>query len=236
VILRDAAGMVVDSLNYGNVIDPWSSEGYQAASGTGKDGCFVASPTASGGFGPAALAASATNKSAGRVQDGVDTDSNCTDFSMQPATTLPIGSAVGATNIKVGSVAGFTAGQSITVDAGASVESAAITTVGTAGATTASAATAEGATVIPVASPMGFVAGASITIDDETATIASVSFNRGGATITVAAPLAHAHAAGAQISGSGITLNAALTQAHPKGAQIERNAPTPGAPNKYDRP
>jgi non-reducing end alpha-L-arabinofuranosidase len=236
MVLRDAAGMVVDSLNYGNVIDPWASEGYQAVSGTGKDGCFVGSPSASGGFGPAALAASATNKSAGRAQDGIDTDSNCTDFTMQPATTLPAGSAAGATNIKVGSVAGFTAGQAITVDSGSNVESAVIATVGTAGATTVSAATAEGATVIQVASPMGFVAGASVTIDDEAATIASVSFNRGGASITVAAPLAHAHAAGAQVSGSGITLNAALARAHAKGTQIERNAPTPGAANKYDRP
>jgi hypothetical protein len=159
---------------------------------------------------------------------------------VQPATTLPAGSAAGATNIKVASVEGFSAGQKITVDPGANAESAVIATVGTAGATTVSSAIAAGATDIPVASPMGFAAGESITVDEggnsETAVVASVSFNRGGSTITIAAPLAHAHAAGAQVSGSGITLAAALTQAHAMGAQIERNAPTPGAPNQYDRP
>ena len=240
MILRDASGLIVDSLNYGGVVDPWASEGYQAKSGTGASGCFVASPTVSGNFGPAAVIAGATNKSAGRFPDGADSDSNCADFMVQPATTLPAGSAAGATNIKVASVAGFTAGQTISVDTGASTESAVISTVGTAGSTTVSTATTEGATVIPVANPMGFGAGESITIDVggsiETATIAAVSFSRAGAMVTVSAPLAHAHAVGAQVSGSGITLNAALTQAHAKGAQIERNAPTPGAANQYDRP
>jgi hypothetical protein len=50
------------------------------------------------------------------------------------------------------------------------------------------------------------------------------------------APLKSAHAAGAQVSGSGITLTAALTKAHASGAQIATSVPTPGAPNKYDRP
>ncbi|HWS92813.1 MAG TPA: arabinofuranosidase catalytic domain-containing protein, partial [Mycobacterium sp.] len=35
VVLRDAAGLVVDSLNYGGLVDPWASEGYHATSGTG---------------------------------------------------------------------------------------------------------------------------------------------------------------------------------------------------------
>src|SRR5581483_5994166 len=29
-VLRDAAGLVVDSLNYGGLVDPWAAEGYQA--------------------------------------------------------------------------------------------------------------------------------------------------------------------------------------------------------------
>ena len=32
MVLRDAAGLVVDSLNYGGLVDPWAAEGYQAAS------------------------------------------------------------------------------------------------------------------------------------------------------------------------------------------------------------
>ncbi len=75
---------------------------------------------------------------------------------MQPATTLSAASAAGATNIKVASVAGFGAGQTIMIDTGANLETAVIATVGTAGATTVGAATDVGATVIPVASATGF--------------------------------------------------------------------------------
>jgi hypothetical protein len=156
---------------------------------------------------------------------------------LQPATTLGVASAAGATNIKVVSVADFAAGQTITIDAGANRETAVITTVGTAGATTAGAATSAGATTIPVAGAIGFSAGQTITIDSganqETAVIAAATGGRGGATITVTAPLARPHAAGAQISGSGITLTTALTRAHENGVQVGSDLPTPGAPNKY---
>jgi hypothetical protein len=248
MVLRDAAGLVADSLNYGLLVDPWASEGYQAASGAGEGGCRVPTPGAGrggfgGGFGgPAAPAASAPHRSAGRFPDGLDTDSNCTDFQVQPATTLSAASAAGANNIKVASVADFGAGQTIMVDTGASLETAVIATVGTAGATTVGAATNVGATVIPVASGMGFTAGQTITIDSganqETAVVAATTGGgRGGgsATITVVAPLKSAHAAGAQVSGSGITLTTALTQAHAGGAQVASHLPTPSAPNRYYR-
>ena len=185
------------------------------------------------------------NRSAGRFPDGADTDSNCTDFLLQPATTLSAASAAGANNIKVASVADFAAGQTIIIDTGANRETAVIATVGTAGATTVGTATNAGATVIPVASAFGFSAGQTITIDSganqETAVVASTTGGgrggRGGAgaTITVTAPLKFAHAAGAQVSGSGITLTAALTKAHASGAQVAGNVPTPGAPNQYYR-
>jgi hypothetical protein len=240
MVLGDAAGLVVDSLNYGGLVDPWASEGYQATSGSAESGCRVPAPgPGRGGFGgPAAPAASAPDRSAGRFPDGLDTDSNCTDFLLQPATTLPAASAAGATNIKVASVADFAAGQTIMIDTGANLETAVIATVGTAGATTAGAATDVGATVIPIASGTGFGAGQTVTIDSganlETAVVVSTTGGRGGARITVAAPLAFAHAAGAQISGTGITLTAALTRAHASGAQVGSGAPTPGAPNRYD--
>ena len=239
MVLRDAAGLVVDSLNYGLLVDPWASEGYQAASGAGQGGCRVPSPGAFGGFGPAAAAPPSINRSAGRFPDGFDSDSNCADFLMQPATTLPVGSAAGATNLKVASVTDFAAGQRIGIDTGASLETAVIATVGTAGATTASAGIDAGAAVIPVAGGIGFSAGQTITIDSggkqETAVVASAAGGRGGARITVAAPLTFAHAAGAQVSGSGITLTSALTRAHASGAQVASGAPTPGAPNQYSR-
>jgi hypothetical protein len=178
-------------------------------------------------------------RSAGRFPDGADTDSNCTDFLTQTASTLAAASAVGATNIKVASVADFDAGQSILIDAGANPETAVIATVGTSGATAVGTTTDVGATVIPVASAEGFSAGQTITIDSgansETAVVA-VAARRGATTITVAAPLKFVHAVGAQVSGTGITLTTALTQAHASGAQIAGSAPpTPGAPNQYYR-
>src|ERR1019366_911507 len=44
MVLRDAAGLVVDSLNYGGLVDPWASEGSQATSGSGESGCRVPTP------------------------------------------------------------------------------------------------------------------------------------------------------------------------------------------------
>jgi hypothetical protein len=237
LVLRDATGLVVDSLNYGGLVDPWAAEGYQAASGSGQSVCYVTAPGSVSGFGPAA-AASVSNRSAGRFPDGADTGSNCTDFLTQAATSLSATSSAGATNIKVASVAGFYPGQTLMIDTEANLETAVIATVGTAGATTIGAATSAGATVIPVVRAFGFRDGQTITIDDgadsETAVVASVAF-RGTSTITVIAPLTHAHAAGVQVSGTGITLTSALTKMHASGAQVSDNVPTPGGPNHYDQ-
>uniref|UniRef100_Q026F9 Alpha-N-arabinofuranosidase n=1 Tax=Solibacter usitatus (strain Ellin6076) TaxID=234267 RepID=Q026F9_SOLUE len=237
MVLRDAAGLVVDSLNYGLLVDPWASEGYQATSGAGQGGCRVPAPSPAGGFGAAAAAAVSPNRSAGRFPDGADSDSNCTDFLLQPATTLPFGSSAGATNIKVAGVADFAAGQTILIGTGADRETAVIATVGTAGATMSGGDIEAGATVIPVAAGFGFAPNQTITIDSganqESAVVVAAGGGRGGARITVAAPLTHAHPAGAQISGTGITLTAALTKAHAGGTQVSSDLPTPGAPNKY---
>jgi len=246
MVLRDATGLVVDSLNYGLLVDPWAAEGYQAASGAGESGCRVPSPNAGAGGAGRGPAAAATNRSAGRFPDGADSDSNCRDFHMQAASTLPIDSVTGASNIKVTSVADFGAGQTIIIDTGDSRETGVIGTVGTPGGTTVRTATEVGATVIPVASPLGFSTGQTITVDSgangESAVVASVNGGgRGGpggrgpgaATITVAAPLTLAHAVDAQVSGSGITLAAALTKAHDRGAPVAGGLPTPGAPNQY---
>ena len=236
MVLRDASGVVVDSLNYGGLVDPWAAEGYQAKSGSEQSGCYVAAPgPASGRFTPN-LAAS--NTSAGRFPDGADTDSNCTDFVTEPTTALSAASAAGATNIKVSSVAGFSAGQSIRIDSGANLETGVISTVGTAGGSIVGTATAVGATVIPVANAAGFSIGQTSTIDSgtnsETAVIASIT-RFGGMAIAVAAPLTHAHAASAQVSGTGIALNAALTREHGSEAQVAGSASTPGSPNHYQR-
>ena len=242
MVLRDAAGLVVDSVNYGLLVDPWASEGYHTKSGTGEGGCRVPAFAVGRGFGPGAVATLTTNRSAGRFPDGVDTDSNCSDFRMQPATNLLAASAPGEKNLKVASVADFAAGQTITIDTGASMETAVIAEVGTAGASTVRAASNAGAVAIPVASPIGFTVGQTITIEGganrETAVVTSVSFGRGpagaGPVINVSKPLASAHAAGEKVSGTGLTFTSALTRAHETGAQVAGNAPTPGSPNRYD--
>lgn len=244
MVLRDAAGLVVDSLNYGGLVDPWAAEGYQAESGANRSGCSAPSPSQNMfGFGRINQTASSPNRSAGRFPDGADTDSNCRDFQVQTTTTMSLASAINATNIKVASVANLAAGQTIFIDAGENSETAVIATVGTPGGTTVGTATDAGATVIPVANAMGFRPGQTITIDSganrETAVVASVSGgpgpgrNRGRSSITVAAPLTMAHAVGMQVSGTGITLTSALTKAHALGSQIANNNPTPGAPNQY---
>jgi hypothetical protein len=235
MILRDASGVVVDSLNYGIVVDPWVDEGYQGVSGAEQSGCHAPTPGAAAGFGPFA-AGGAVNASAGRFPDGADTDSNCNDFLTQSASNLAAPSAAGATNIKVASVEGFATGQKVMIDTGANLETALIASVGTPGATTVDKAADVGATVISVASANGFRDGQTISLDDgansETAVVASVR-RFGGTTITVAAPLEHAHVAGAPVSGTGITLASALARAHATGVQVTDNVPTPGQPNHY---
>src|SRR6202000_2010165 len=49
MVLRDGGGLVVDSLNYGLLVDPWTAEGYQGISGSGSSGCRSASPGGAGG-------------------------------------------------------------------------------------------------------------------------------------------------------------------------------------------
>ena len=238
MVLRDAAGLVVDSLNYGGLVDPWAAEGYQGASGSEHNGCYVTPPGWAGFVWPPVPTAGVSNTSAGRFPDGQDTDSNCTDFVTSPATILSTPSERGASNIKVASVTDFEPGQTIRIDLGANLETAVIATVGTAGATTMDSATDVGATAIPVASATGFRNGQTITIDSggnaETAVIASVrrSVN---SVITVAAPLTRAHPDGAQVSGTGITLAAPLNREHARGVQLAGSSSTPGAPNQYYR-
>ena len=249
MVLRDASGLVVDSLNYGLLVDPWASEGYQGASGSEEAGCRVPTPGTGGGFGPfvATATSNTPHRSAGRFPDGADTDSNCVDFLLQPATTLLVASAAGAANIKVDSVAGFVAGLTITVDTGANAEAVVIASVGTAGATTSAAATAVGATAIPVVSPVGFSVGQAITVGSgstaETTTVLSISRNFGfgpggprrSGTLNLGTPLAHEHASGDPVTGTGIALTTPLRRAHDSGAQIGASLPTPGAPNAYER-
>ena len=232
LVLRDASGAVADSLNYGGLSDPWAAKGFQAESGEHSEGCFVTSPDPGGGFG---MKGDGLSRSAGRFPDGADTDSNCTDFFVAPATILPFGSDAGSNAVKVVTVNGFHPGDKVLIGAGTDSEQEVIASVGTSGATTTSKDLSAGATTIPVASPFGFLQGQTITVgsgaEAEAATVASITRFEGFA-IVVAAPLKHAHDAGSKVSGTGLTLTSALTRAHPAGTQVVMNQPTPGAPNQ----
>ncbi len=234
--LRDASGVVADSLNYGGLVDPWAAQGDQATSGAALSGCYVPAPGSVFDPWSTVVTPVATNTSAGRFPDGADTGSNCKDFMTQAVATLLATSPAGATNLKVTGVQDFRPGQKILIDPGANLETAVIATVGTAGATTLSTSADVGATILHTANATGFAKGQTISIDDgdksETAVISSVRA-RGGATIALAAPLARAHAAGGQVAGSGIGLTTPLTREHTTGAQVSDNVPTPGAPNQY---
>jgi sRNA-binding protein len=193
-----------------------------------------------GGAGTGAAAQAATpHRSAGRFPDGADTDSNCSDFLLQPATITAAPVSAGTTSIKVASIAEFNPGQTLVIGNGADRETAMIAEVGTPGATTAVAAIDAETMTLPVASTAGFTVGQTITLDAggnrEAAVIASIAGGPGGPRITVASALSHAHAAGVEVAGSGITLAAALTRAHGAGTQIATELPTPGRPNAYAR-
>jgi len=248
--LTDASGAVVmDAIVYGSQQSNSSANGYitrpDLATLEGVQhhgGCMAIVPGAGSGpatanIAAAAAAPGASNRSIGRFPDGRDDDSLCSDFRVQPATTLPEGADAGTATLNVAAVVGFAPGQTVIVGSGPSSETVVIASVGTAGSTRTSAATQVGATVIPVAATAGFVVGQSITIDtganQETATIAQVQGGRGGARITVSMPLTAAHAAGARLAGSGITLARALAAAHPRGAVVAAELPTPGAANRY---
>jgi non-reducing end alpha-L-arabinofuranosidase len=249
MILRDAAGNIVDGLNYGGLVDPWAAEGYQAASGAGESGCSVPSPGIRRGFrGAPSSSASQPDRSAGRYPDGADSDYNCRDFLLQNTITLLVATTAGSDNIKVANVADFSIGQKIIIETGTNSETAVIKTIGTTGGTTVGTATRVGTTNIPVAGVEGFRAGQTITIDGgenlETAVVASITAGRRAFgsrssspvdSITVAVPLTSPHNIGAQVSGSGITLATPLTRSHDSGAQIASYLPTPGAPNQYFR-
>jgi hypothetical protein len=236
IVLRDASGLVADSLNYGGLVDPWAAEGDQTVSGEELSGCFAPAPGSVFNSWSTVVAPVAVNTSTGRFPDGADTDSNCTDFSMQAASSLSATSAVGGRNIKVASTVGFRTGQTVHIDSGTSTEAVVIGEVGTAGATTLGTNLDAGATLLPAASVVGFSRGQTITIDEgansETAVIATIR-GRGNLSVTVAAPLSRKHASGAPISGSGISLSTPLTQTHAEGVQVSNSVPTPGAPNQY---
>jgi hypothetical protein len=250
IALMDSTGkVVVDAVVYGSQQSNSSGNGTIASpelatleADQGGGGCIAVVPAPARGGGPAASTPDGSNRSLGRYPDGADTDNLCADFLLQAATTMPLAASAGAVNIKVASVAGLVAGQTVTLDTGPNIETVVLATVGSSGGTTMTNSTAAGAVIVPVASVAGFTAGQTLTIDSgtskEDAVIAAVAAGGrgGGAMITVAAPLAFPHAAGAMASGTGVTLMTPLARGHAPGAQVAGALPTPGTANRYSRP
>ncbi len=245
ILLRDGSGNIVDGLNYGGIVDPWLAEGYQGISGSGQSGNHVPSPGEGRRFrfGPPVMQ---PNRSAGRFEDGYDTDDNLHDFRLQTTVSLAAPAAAGSDNIKLSSVSDFRIGQKVFIDAGGNSETGIIATIGTAGATTLASPVDAGNTLLLVKGLEGFSEGESIFIGEgssrEMAVISSVHAERRRFrapntnifdSINVSMPLKYPHTNGAAVSGSGITLASPLAKAHETGTQVASNIPTPGEPNQY---
>jgi alpha-L-rhamnosidase len=109
---------------------------------------------------------------------------------IQGNTTLFAAAAAGDRVLRVPSVAGFAAGQTITLDSGADQEPVVVDTVGTTqGSTITVLAASAGDTSLKVASVASFAAGAPLTIGAQTVTITEVGTAAGAAT-TLFAPAA----------------------------------------------
>ena len=154
-----------------------------------------------------------------------------------PPTMLFADVPAGATNIKVGSVAGFASGASIVIGSEGRQETATVASVGTRGReTTLAVEAASGDGTVKVASIMGLAVGGPVVIgagtaSAETRTIAGPVGSDGafngtagpqGASVMLSAPLSIAHAAGATLHflGTGITLASPTTGSHLSGAAI----------------
>ncbi|WP_375325212.1 arabinofuranosidase catalytic domain-containing protein [Flagellimonas sp. GZD32] len=248
MVLRDANGNVVDGLNYGEIVDPWASEGYHAISGAGELGCYTESPAQSGGTSrrttqPTTLPL----RSTGRYPDGTDNDSNCNDFKLHNTITLTLPVKAGANNVKVNSVDDFRIGQKVVVGIDKS-ETAIITLLGSPGGTLLSAQVKAGDTIIPVENIEGFSPGQTITIgkgaSQETVVLESATDfrrfwwrprNDDGPTtfVTLKTPIKKQHGVGEEASGSGLTFSRPLSNSYEEGAQVSSGVPTPGEPNQY---
>ena len=248
MVLRDADGNVVDGLNYGEIVDPWSSEGYHGISGAGELGCYTESPAEPGGTSrrntrPESL----PMRSSGRFPDGTDNDSNCNDFKLQQTIALTLPSKAGDDNIKVNNVDNFRIGQKVVVGID-DTEVRKITLLGTAGGTTISTQVKPGDTIIPVDNIEGFTAGQTITLgegaNEEKVIVESATDLRrfwwrrqtgdGPRTyIKVKEPISKQHNVDEEASGSGITFSKPLLNSHTEGTQVASGTPTPRAPNQY---
>jgi hypothetical protein len=242
---------VVDSLNYGDLVDPWASGGFRGAAGKAAT-CHAGAPgiasvdTVQRGipgipFSGAVAQVDATQGSTGRYPDGQDSDRDCDDF-VTAASIRTGGAVAGATRINVATTGHLSPGQTVVLDAGAHAETLTVATVGSHGITRTSAPVDKGATVVRVDDPHPFVAGQPVVVgsgaDEETGVVAAIDTAWRAGKLTLAAPLAHAHDAGASVAGTGIAFTGPLAKSHPVGTVMTATGDlaTPGAPNRHVGP
>jgi hypothetical protein len=250
MVLRDGAGQVVDSLNYGAIVDPWMSGGFRGAAGNsascqaGAPGVPIVRtghlPLPGIPFSGLVARIDASQGSTGRYPDGQDSDLDCVDFMTSFAGRIAAVTQ-GATGVKVVTVTQFTPGQSVVIDAGADAETLTIATVGSPGLTRASVRAEKGDTFVRVDDHRQFTVGQVIVVgsgaDEEQGIVAAVDTAWRAGKLTLKAPLAYAHEAGAIVSGTGIAFTTPVTKPHPAGALMmgTGDLATPGSPNKFVR-
>ncbi|MCR4860007.1 MAG: lamin tail domain-containing protein, partial [Bacteroidales bacterium] len=239
ITLRDAKGNIADALNFGLVVDPWLSEGYQADSGADEPGNFAPTPYPGGRRG--GVMPLVASLSSGRCPDGADLDDNKKDFQIQRASNLALAASAGSNNVKVASVQGLREGGPIVIGNGSDAEVATIAKVGTPGATVLSAPATPFGRKLMVESAQGFVPGQEILVGDEPAVIEQVIAPRRWwmpsspqeNQLVLRAPLRKIHRSSETVSGTGVTLSAPLKADHPAGVSVASGQPTPGAANQY---
>lgn len=246
MVLRDAAGLVVDSLNYGDLVDPWASGGFRGAPGKAAT-CYAATPgipneptwdRALPGipFSGTVAQVDAAQGSTGRYPDGQDNDNDCADF-VTSVSVRTGATAAGSTSVKAGTVTHFAPGQSVVVDAGDHAETLTVATVGSSGLTRASAPADKGATVVRVDDARQFAVGQAVIVgsgaDVEQGVVAAVETGWKSGKLTLQAPLTRAHDAGASVSGTGLVFTRPLAKDHPAGTVMTAadDLATPGAAN-----
>jgi hypothetical protein len=250
MVLRDGAGHVVDSLNYGDLVDPWASGGFRGAAGKAAT-CHAATPgipspqawergLAGIPFSGSTVQVDATQGSTRRYPDGRDSDNDCTDF-VTSASARTGATAAGATRVKAATGAHFAPGQAVVIDAGGAAETLVVAKVGSLGLARASAPVEKGATAVRVDDPRQFAAGQAVVIgngaDEEQGVVVAVETGWRAGKLTLAAPLALAHEAGTSVSGTGIDFTSPLMKSHPAGTPMTAadDVATPGAANNGAR-
>ena len=130
--LYDAAGHVVDCLNWGTVVDPMLAEGYQAQSGLEEYGNYIHLRVAeeNRGWRSAGPVAAMPDLSAGRYPDGSDSDDNMADFRFQLSANLHEAASAGTQTLVIGHVDGIRIGHRFYIGSGEDREEVRVALIG----------------------------------------------------------------------------------------------------------